>query len=218
VPVMALLLVLGPLLLPEFRDPGAGRLDLLSAALSVAAVLAVIYGLKQVTRDGLGWLPAVSIVAGLAAGTVFVRRQHRLADPLLDLRLFRSAAFTTALTQLAQLLRRVRHPAVHHPVPAAGAGPVAAGGGPVDAAVLGRVRRRVPADPGAGAAVPPGLRHGDQPDAGSGRPGVVHPGGQHGRVGPPGDRVGGVLAGPGAGGHPDHRPGRRVGAAGASRG
>jgi DHA2 family multidrug resistance protein-like MFS transporter len=98
VPVMALLLVLGPLLLPEFRDPRAGRLDLLSAALSVAAVLAVIYGLKQVTRDGLGWLPAVSIVAGLAAGTAFVRRQHRLADPLLDLRLFRSAAFTTALT------------------------------------------------------------------------------------------------------------------------
>src|SRR2546421_3684811 len=47
VPVMALLLVLGPLLLPEFRDPRAGRPDLVSAALSVAAVLAVIYGLKQ---------------------------------------------------------------------------------------------------------------------------------------------------------------------------
>jgi MFS transporter, DHA2 family, multidrug resistance protein len=98
VPVMALLLVLGPLLLPEFRDPGAGRLDLVSAALSVAAVLAVIFGLKQLARDGLGWLPAFSVVAGLAAGAVFVRRQQRLADPLLDLRLFRSAAFTTALT------------------------------------------------------------------------------------------------------------------------
>ena len=98
VPVMALLLVLGPLLLPEFRDSRAGRLDLVSAALSVAAVLAVIYGLKQLTRDGLGWPPALSIAGGLAAGVVFVRRQHRRADPLLDLRLFRSAAFTTALT------------------------------------------------------------------------------------------------------------------------
>ncbi len=98
VPVMALLLVLGPLLLPEFRDPQAGRLDLISAALSVAAVLAVIYGLKQLTRDGLGWPPVLFMVAGLAAGVVFVRRQHRLADPLLDLRLFRSAAFTAALT------------------------------------------------------------------------------------------------------------------------
>src|SRR5215210_5340687 len=46
VPVMVLLLVLGPSLLPEFRDPQAGRLDLLSAALSLVAVLAVIFGLK----------------------------------------------------------------------------------------------------------------------------------------------------------------------------
>jgi DHA2 family multidrug resistance protein-like MFS transporter len=98
VPVMALLLVLGPLLLPEFRDPQAGRLDLVSAALSVAAVLAVIYGLKQLARNGLGWPPAVFVVAGVTGGVAFVRRQHRLADPLLDLRLFRSAAFTAALS------------------------------------------------------------------------------------------------------------------------
>jgi DHA2 family multidrug resistance protein-like MFS transporter len=98
VPVMALLLVLGPLLLPEFRDTQAGRPDMVSAVLSVGAVLAVIYGLKQLAHDGSGWPPALFIVVGLAAGVVFVRRQHRLADPLLDLRLFRSAAFTTALT------------------------------------------------------------------------------------------------------------------------
>ncbi|HEX5299381.1 MAG TPA: MFS transporter, partial [Streptosporangiaceae bacterium] len=98
VPVMALLLVLGPLLLPEFRDPRAGRLDLVSAALSVAAVLAVIYGLKQLARDGFGWGPASSVAAGLTAGAVFVRRQQRLAEPLLDLRLFRSPTFTAALT------------------------------------------------------------------------------------------------------------------------
>src|SRR5262249_36401863 len=96
--VMALVLVLGPPLLPEFRDPRAGRLDLVSAALSVTAVLAVIYGLKQLTRDGPGWPPALSIVAGLAVGVAFVRRQHRLADPLLDLRLFRSTAFGAGLT------------------------------------------------------------------------------------------------------------------------
>ena len=35
VPVMLLLLVLGPVLLPEFRDPQAGRLDLFSAGLSL---------------------------------------------------------------------------------------------------------------------------------------------------------------------------------------
>jgi DHA2 family multidrug resistance protein-like MFS transporter len=98
VPVMALLLVLGPILLPEFRDPDAGRLDLVSAALSVAAVLAVIYGLKQLAQDGLGWPPALFILAGLAVGVRFVRRQQRLAEPLLDLRLFHNPAFSASLT------------------------------------------------------------------------------------------------------------------------
>ncbi len=98
VPVMALLLVVGPLLLPEYRDPGAGRLDLVSAGMSLVAVLAVIYGLKQLAQDGPGWPPALSILAGLAIGVAFVRRQQRLADPLLDLRLFRVPAFSAALT------------------------------------------------------------------------------------------------------------------------
>jgi MFS transporter, DHA2 family, multidrug resistance protein len=97
VPVMALLLVLGPVLLPEFRDPGAGRLDLFSAAMSLAGVLALIYGLKQIAQDGLGWLPALSIAVGLAFGAVFVRRQRTLANPLMDLRLFRAPAFSASL-------------------------------------------------------------------------------------------------------------------------
>ncbi len=97
VPVMLLLLVLGPMLLPEFRDPQAGRLDVFSAGLSLAAVLAMIYGLKQIAENGLGWLPVLSILAGLALGLAFVRRQRRLADPLIDLRLFRSPAFSASL-------------------------------------------------------------------------------------------------------------------------
>jgi MFS transporter, DHA2 family, multidrug resistance protein len=97
VPVMAVLLALGPILLPEYRDPEAGRLDLPSAALSLAAVLAVIYGLKQVAQDGFGWLPAVAILTGVLLGLVFVQRQRRLADPLIDLQLFRVPAFSVSL-------------------------------------------------------------------------------------------------------------------------
>ena len=96
-PVMGLLLVLGPRLLPEYRDPAAGRLDLISAAVSLVAVLAVIYGLKRIAQDGLDGAAAASIVAGLAVGAGFVRRQRRLADPLIDLRLFRLPAFNAAL-------------------------------------------------------------------------------------------------------------------------
>jgi DHA2 family multidrug resistance protein-like MFS transporter len=97
VPVMLLLLALGPFLLPEFRDRAAGRLDLLSAGLSLASVLGVIYGLKQMAEHGPGWLPAATIVAGLATGAAFLRRQRRLAHPLIDLALFRIPAFRASL-------------------------------------------------------------------------------------------------------------------------
>jgi DHA2 family multidrug resistance protein-like MFS transporter len=97
VPVMALLLALGPRLLPEYRDPDAGRTDVVSAALSLGAVLSVIFGLKQIAQQGVAWLPVLSIMAGLAIGVVFVRRQRTLADPFIDLRLFRIPAFSASL-------------------------------------------------------------------------------------------------------------------------
>lgn len=97
VPVMVLLLIVGPILLPEYRDPNAGRLDVTSAALSLVAVLAMVYGLKQIASDGAAWLPIAAILAGLAVGAAFVVRQRRLADPLLDLGLFRSRPFSAAL-------------------------------------------------------------------------------------------------------------------------
>jgi DHA2 family multidrug resistance protein-like MFS transporter len=99
-PVMVLLLAVGPALLPEYHNPHAGRLDLFSAGLSLAAVLLVIYGLKQLAQDGPGWAPALSVLAGLAVGAAFVRRQRALPDPLLDLRLFRILDFSTALGAL----------------------------------------------------------------------------------------------------------------------
>jgi DHA2 family multidrug resistance protein-like MFS transporter len=93
VPVMALLLVLGPLLLPESRDPKPGRFDLVSAALSLAAVLPVIYGIKKAAQDGFSWGPALTVTAGLLVGVVFIRRQLRRPDPMVDVRLFRHRTF-----------------------------------------------------------------------------------------------------------------------------
>lgn len=97
IPVMLALLLLGPRLLPEFRDPDAGRLDLVSAGLSVVAVLAVIYGLKQTAEGGLSGTPLVSILVGLVVGLLFLRRQRKLRDPLIDLGLFRSRIFSASL-------------------------------------------------------------------------------------------------------------------------
>ena len=58
----------------------------------------MIYGLKRIAQDGLG-LAARGSPSSRAwrLGVVFVRRQRRLADPLIDLRLFRMPAFSASL-------------------------------------------------------------------------------------------------------------------------
>jgi MFS transporter, DHA2 family, multidrug resistance protein len=97
VPVMALLLILGPRVLPEFRAQDAGRLDLPSAAMSLAAVLLVVFGIKQIAQNGISLIAVFAILAGLAFAGVFVRRQMTLSDPLIDLRLFKIRAFNASL-------------------------------------------------------------------------------------------------------------------------
>lgn len=97
VPVMVLLLLAAPVLLPEYRDTSAGRLDPISVGLSLAAILPIIYGLKELARHGLDGTNLAALVVGLGFGLVFVRRQRRLADPMLDLRLFAIPAFSAAL-------------------------------------------------------------------------------------------------------------------------
>ena len=96
-PVMAALLILGPIVLPEYKDENAGRLDIPSVVLSLVAVLSTIFGLKQIAQDGIGLVPVATVALGLLVGAAWVRRQLSLADPMIDVRLFRIPAFTAAL-------------------------------------------------------------------------------------------------------------------------
>ncbi|MCZ8517741.1 MFS transporter [Paenibacillus filicis] len=97
VPVMSLLLATAPYLLPEYRDPASGRLDIPSVVLSLCAILPAIYGLKEIAKQGLQTIPLIAVAAGATFGTIFVRRQQRLDNPLMDLRLFTNPAFSVAL-------------------------------------------------------------------------------------------------------------------------
>lgn len=101
IPVMVLLLVVGPWLLPEYRDPNAGRLDLASVGLSLAAVLLTIYGLKRLAEAGPDTAAFATLAIGLALGAAFVHRQTHLAYPLLDLKLFHRPAFGAAIAAYA---------------------------------------------------------------------------------------------------------------------
>ncbi|SNX64229.1 DHA2 family multidrug resistance protein-like MFS transporter [Streptomyces sp. TLI_55] len=96
-PAMALLLVLGPLLLPESRNPATGRFDWLSVPLSMAAVLPVIYGLKEIPSEGWNVRYVVSITVGLLFAALFVHRQRTTASPMIDPALFRNRGFAPSV-------------------------------------------------------------------------------------------------------------------------
>ncbi len=98
VPVMVLVLATGPALLPEFRNPNAGRLDPLSVLLSLLTILPFIYGFKELANNGWSVVAVVGIVAGIVFGIVFVQRQRKLESPLLDVRLFTIRTVRGALT------------------------------------------------------------------------------------------------------------------------
>ncbi|MBB3726256.1 MFS transporter [Nonomuraea dietziae] len=108
VPVMALAIVAGLMLLPESRNPNPGRWDALGTLLSIAGMVALVYGVKH-AGDAGGWVALAS--AAVLLGW-FVRRCLTRKDPLLEIRLFGSpsfsagtvAALTTSIAMAAMML------------------------------------------------------------------------------------------------------------------
>jgi DHA2 family multidrug resistance protein-like MFS transporter len=97
VPGIVVLLVFGPSMLPEHRNPDAGRLDPVSVVMSLAAILPFVYGLKELARNGWEWFPAAALVFGIVVAVLFVQRQRHLEHPLLDLKLFAHRTYRSAL-------------------------------------------------------------------------------------------------------------------------
>lgn len=97
VPVMAALLLLGPVVLPEYRDRNAKPPDLWSIVLSLGAVLPIVFGIQQLATSGGATESWSAVVLGLGVGFGFVVRQRHLSDPLVDLRLLRRPALSLAL-------------------------------------------------------------------------------------------------------------------------
>ncbi len=97
VPATLLLVVIGPWLLPEARDGDAEGFDFGGALLSLAAVLVFVYGLKRLAAEGWQAVPLLAVLVAAVLGALFLRRQRRVAQPLLDLTMFRDARVRVAL-------------------------------------------------------------------------------------------------------------------------
>ncbi|MFD5771633.1 MFS transporter [Streptomyces sp. NPDC127049] len=104
VPAMVLLLVTAPVLLPEYKDPAPGRLDLLSLVLSVGAMITLVYGVKELAKDGIAAAPLVYVAVGVVLAGAFALRQRSLETPLLDLKLFANRKFSASLGTMTLVL------------------------------------------------------------------------------------------------------------------
>jgi MFS transporter, DHA2 family, multidrug resistance protein len=96
VPLAILALVLGWRYLPEIPATGA-KLDFHSAALAATGFGGVFYALDAFARPHPGLIDAAFGAAGVIAMTLFIRRQLRLAHPMLAVELFRVPIFSVAV-------------------------------------------------------------------------------------------------------------------------
>ena len=102
VPLVVVALVAGRLLLPESRDPRAGRFDPLGALLSVAGITLLTWSIIEAPRHGWGSAATVGGIGGaLFILAVFGWWQTRRPDPMLDVRLFRNPRFSAASGAIA---------------------------------------------------------------------------------------------------------------------
>ncbi|MEU2792372.1 MFS transporter [Streptomyces sp. NPDC007100] len=101
VPVMAPVLVVAPVLVPRQVNAETRRLDWIGAPLLLLTVLPLVYAIKSLGEHGPVPGVVAALAAGLAFGVTFLRRQRRVAAPLLDVRLFGDRTFTAALAGTA---------------------------------------------------------------------------------------------------------------------
>ncbi|MFB9544611.1 MFS transporter [Micromonospora sagamiensis] len=93
-PIMLVVLISVALLVPESRNPTAAPFDLVSAVLSVAAIVPLVWAVKHTAKTGVDPAGLLAAVLSVGAALVFVRRQRTLRTPLVDVTLFARPAFT----------------------------------------------------------------------------------------------------------------------------
>ncbi|WP_038469623.1 MFS transporter [Arthrobacter sp. PAMC 25486] len=98
VPVLIPLLILAPIFVPESKDPNPGKIDVWSILLSFGAMVPTIFGIKEIAQSGFSVVNLALIVLGVGLGAVFVRRQMRRENPMMDVTLFKNPVFSGSVS------------------------------------------------------------------------------------------------------------------------
>lgn len=96
-PIAALAVFAGGLIVPTSKDPSAPRLDPLGAMLSIVGLVALVYGLIEAPQAG--WRSTEILVAfavAVVALGFFVAWELRVEEPMLDVSFFKNPRFTAA--------------------------------------------------------------------------------------------------------------------------
>jgi DHA2 family multidrug resistance protein-like MFS transporter len=99
IPLMVVSLPVGRLLLPESTGDRNGPWDVVGALMAALGLFGVVLGVKRFGsgENPFGLCTLLSLVAGAALLTAFIRRQRRRTRPLVDLRMFARPAFSTSV-------------------------------------------------------------------------------------------------------------------------
>ncbi len=97
IPVLIVLLIALPLTVPESKDPAPGRFDVPGMVLFIAAMVPLVFALKETAVAGVQLRLLAIAAIGVAAAVGFIRRQRRTDHPLMDLSLFSNPVFTASI-------------------------------------------------------------------------------------------------------------------------
>jgi EmrB/QacA subfamily drug resistance transporter len=103
-PIVAVALIAGVLIMPTSKDPAAPRLDLVGAALSIAGLISLVYAFIEAPTEG--WSDTKILVAlGIAAVLLvtFFVWERRSTHPMLNLDFFKNPRFTSASASISVL-------------------------------------------------------------------------------------------------------------------
>lgn len=98
VPLVGVAFLLGIAALPEVRLKNPGRFDVVGAAIALAGMVALLWGIKHLAAElAFDTSGVTAVIAGLVLMAIFVHRCLKSKHPLVDLSLFRSKTFTAGI-------------------------------------------------------------------------------------------------------------------------